>query len=111
LQEEPKEKEKEKEKDKKKKKKSKKLFSSPLLDAQSPDPGLRLKVTKFMSSHLSVVKEVKLCTNYDSFALTGSAGGKETQEEVEEVGQRDCGGVWRLERREWPRPKGSPSRR
>jgi hypothetical protein len=60
LQEEPKEKEKEKEKNKKKKKKSKKLSSSPLLDAQSPDPGLRLKVTKFMSSRLSVVKKLNL---------------------------------------------------
>jgi hypothetical protein len=60
LQEGPKEKEKEKEKDKKKKKKSKKLFSSPMLDAQSPDPGLRLKVTKFMSSRLAVVKKLNL---------------------------------------------------
>ncbi len=60
MQGEPKEKEKEKEKDKKKKKKSKKLFSSPLLDAQSPDPGLRLKVAKFTSSRLSVVKNISM---------------------------------------------------
>ncbi len=54
----PKEKEKEKEKDKKKKKKSKKSFSSPLPDVQSPDPGLRLKVTMFTYIRLSVVRDV-----------------------------------------------------
>ncbi len=58
----PKEKEKEKEKDKKKKKKSKKSLSSPLHDVQSPDPGLRLKVyvTKFTNTRLSVVKNIRI---------------------------------------------------
>jgi hypothetical protein len=51
----PKEKEKKKPKDKKKKKKSKRSISSPLIESQSPDPGSRLKVTKFTNIRWYIV--------------------------------------------------------